>query len=315
MSIKFLLSRGLWLCVIILCCAFFTAGQKSEAQNPSGIPRSPPQLPQPTIQPTPQTKTKPTLERNFFKNILRDQVAIWTSPFSLRGKDALWLAPFGAGTALLIATDRQTAGAVDSSGSLQPMSRGFSHIGSPYWTSGVAATFYLVGRVRHDARARETGLLSAEALLDGLMVIEPIKSITRRSRPSLRGGREGFLGGGNAFPSGHAMSAWAVATIVANEYGERHPLARAGAYSLATLVSLSRYGGRTHFMSDALIGSFIGYGIGRYVFFQHHNRSLDSQEEHSDFETRSKLWPSTTPYFRRDDRRSRQYGVTLMWYF
>jgi membrane-associated phospholipid phosphatase len=111
------------------------------------------------------------------------------------------------------------------------------------------------------------------------------------------------------------MSAWAVATVVANEYGERHPLARVGAYSLATLVSLSRYGGRTHFMSDAFVGSLIGYGIGRYVFFKHHNRSLDSREVESDFKTRSKLWPSTLPYFRRDDRRPRQYGLTLMWDF
>jgi membrane-associated phospholipid phosphatase len=315
MNIKFLRLRNSWLWVVILGCAFFAAGQKSQAQNPSGKPQPPAQSPQPIIQPTPQTKTKAALERSLFKNILRDQVAIWTSPLSLRVKDALWLAPFCAGTAFLIETDRQTAGAVDSNGSLQPMSRGVSHFGSPYWTGGIAATFYLVGRVRHDARARETGLLSVEALLDGAMVIEPIKSITRRSRPSLLGGRGEFLTSGNAFPSGHAMSAWALATVVAYEYGEHRPLVRAGAYSFATIVSLSRFGGRTHFISDSLVGSAIGYGIGRYVFFKHHNRSLDSSELHSDFKTHSKLWPLATPYFRREDRRLNQYGLTLMWNF
>jgi membrane-associated phospholipid phosphatase len=315
MNINFSRLRNSRLCVVILGCAFLAAAQNSQAQNPSGPPKPPAQSPQPITQPTPQAKTKAALERNLLKNILHDQVAIWTSPLSLRWKDALWLAPFGAGTEFLIKTDRQTAGAVDSSGSLQPVSRGVSHFGSPYWTSGIAATFYLVGRVRNDARARETGLLSVEALLDGMMVIEPIKTITRRSRPLSKGGRGEFLTGGNAFPSGHAMSAWALATVVAYEYGEGRPLVRAGAYSYATLVSLSRFGGRTHFMSDALVGSAIGYGIGRYVFFKHHDRSLDSTDSQSDSKTRSELWPSATPYFRREDRRPSQYGLTLMWNF
>jgi hypothetical protein len=48
--------------------------------------------PSPAVSPAAK---KPSLESDFFKNILRDQKAIWTSPMHLRAKDARWLAPLG----------------------------------------------------------------------------------------------------------------------------------------------------------------------------------------------------------------------------
>ena len=68
------------------------------------------QTPVPSPSPTPVVYSSSNLEHQFFKNILRDQKAIWTSPFHLHGSDARWLVPLGAGTAALIATDRRTAG-------------------------------------------------------------------------------------------------------------------------------------------------------------------------------------------------------------
>ena len=47
-------------------------------------------------------------------------------------------------------------------------------------------------------------------------------------------------------------------------------LIKYGAFAIATAVSLSRYSGRNHFMSDVLVGSSIGFLIGRFVFKQHH---------------------------------------------
>jgi hypothetical protein len=58
--------------------------------------------PSPTLSPT------PSLEREFFKNILRDQKAIWTSPFHLERKDVKWMIPAGIGMGALITTDRIT---------------------------------------------------------------------------------------------------------------------------------------------------------------------------------------------------------------
>ena len=268
--------------------------------------------PAPKASPTPQTAPPPpSLEKQFFKNILRDQKAIWTSPFRLRGKDAKWLVPLGLSTAALIATDRRTAAFVGRNGSLPAVSRGFSEGGTLYATGGVAAGFYLVGRATNNQRARETGLLAAEVLIDSGIVAQGLKFVTQRPRPNNDGGRGRFFTGGNSFPSGHATSVWSLATVIAYEYQDR-PFVRYGAFAAATAVSLSRYSGRNHFLSDVLIGSAIGFGIGRFVYRAHHIDSSKTGAENNLPPKTSKLMPMIAPVY---DRRTRTYGGTLAWNF
>src|SRR5437870_3715592 len=124
----------------------------------------------PTSTPTPQPSPTPTLERKFLKNILRDQRAIWTSPLHLDKDDAKWLAPLGLSTAALIATDRRTADALDDNRTRLNVSHAISYAGSGYGAGSIAGAFYLIGRATHSERARETGLLGAEALIDSGIV-------------------------------------------------------------------------------------------------------------------------------------------------
>jgi hypothetical protein len=64
------------------------------------------------------------------------------------------------------------------------ISRYISRLGESYATGGVAAAFYPFGRATHNARARETGLLGAEALVDSGIDVQALKTITRRPRPT-----------------------------------------------------------------------------------------------------------------------------------
>src|SRR5713101_6629561 len=137
---------------------------------------------------TPKPSPTPSLERQFLKNILRDQRAIWTSPLHLQGDDAKWLVPLGLSTAALIATDRRTAGALHNDRLRLNISRDVAYIGSAGGASSIAGAFYLIGRATHNARARETGLLGGEALIDGGIVALVVKHSTQRRRP--RAGRE-----------------------------------------------------------------------------------------------------------------------------
>jgi membrane-associated phospholipid phosphatase len=262
--------------------------------------------------PTPVAKPTPSLERQFFRNILRDQRAIWTSPFRIRDADARYLAPLGASTVGLIVSDRHTAGELDdNNGLLIDVSKGISEGGSIYTTSGIAAAFYFIGRKTGNARARETGLLSAQALANTVAVYSVLKVATQRPRPREDDGHGQFFDGGKAFPSGHSANAWAVATVIAKEYKDR-PLIRYGAYSMATAVSLTRFSGRTHFLSDVLVGSAIGYGIGHYVYRTYHDPSLDS---HSGKKTRrdpQQFVPLVAPVY---ERRTRSHGLMFMWTF
>jgi membrane-associated phospholipid phosphatase len=180
-----------------------------------------------------------------------------------------------------------------------------------YTVGALATTSYLIGRWSDNPRLRKTGLLGTEALADSVIVYSVLKKVTQRPRLLEDGGRGRFFKGGESFSSGHATNAWSFAIVVAYEYKDR-PLVRWSAYGLATAVSISRYTGRKHFLSDVLVGSTIGYGIGRYVYRTHHDPSLDRPNGQTTQTTRSKLLPLITP---RYDRRSRDYGVALTWSF
>ena len=258
----------------------------------------------------------PTLEKKFFVNILRDQRAIWTSPFHLHESDAKWLAPLGLSTAALIATDRQTSGELVEHGdnlNRLRISKNISRMGSVYATGGLAGALYLAGRATHKSRLRETGLLAGEALINSSIVVNALKAASQRERPAIDHPSGRFFAGGSSFPSGHAISAWSLATVIAEEYGHHRPLVQVGAYGLATAVSLSRYTGRNHFLSDVLVGSAMGYGIGRYVYHKHHDTTLDAWngKQNSD-QARSRLFPRIIPLYYP---RAHVYGGMLAWNF
>src|SRR6185503_16641841 len=160
--------------------------------------------------PTPTAAPTRSLEREFFKNILRDQKAIWTSPFHLARKDAKWMIPAGIGMGALITTDRMTGDEIAEFDRGVAASRIISYPGSTFGVAAVAATFYIVGRRANNGRARETGILSAEAALDSLIVGETLKGASQRARPGAVRERSEFFDGGTSFPSGHSIQAWSV---------------------------------------------------------------------------------------------------------
>lgn len=248
----------------------------------------------------------PTLEHEFFKNILHDQKSIWTAPFHLKRSDAKWVVPSGIGVMALFTTDRITGDEIFEANRQINLSRYISNAGSIYGLGAVATTFYLIGRKTGDYRARETGLLSAEALIDSAIVEGALKGITQRARPLDGVERSEFFDGGSSFPSGHSTQAWAVATVIANEYKHR-PAVQIAAYGIASAISVARFTGHKHYISDVVAGSALGYGIGKFVFKAHHREALESDGAIS-----KSAWPMIMPQYKRQ---ARQYGVALTWNF
>ncbi len=174
-----------------------------------------------------------------------------------------------------------------------------------------ALAFYLVGRAKHDDRARETGLLGAEALIDSAIVVTALKEITQRSRPLSGQSRSDFFDGGSSFPSGHSIAAWSLATVIANEYHD-HRAVQFAVYGIAGAVSMARFTGEKHYLSDVLVGSALGYGIGRYVYHAHHRKTSANSGDEDESRGRSRVWPLIAPQY---DRHARAYGATLAWSF
>src|SRR5271157_1272702 len=216
-----------------------------------------------------------SLERDFVLNIAADQKSFWTTPKQMRLEDAHWLLPLGAFSAGLIASDTAIEKRLPTSPTLIQHSQSLSNYGVASMI-GAAGTFYFWGRVTQNDHARETGLLGAEALANVLIDTSLLQFATGRQRPLEGNGKGQFWHGGQSFPSDHAAAAWSIASVVAHEYPG--PLTQLLAYGTASAVTAARVLGRQHFASDAVVGSALGWWMGRQVYRAHHDPELDGAD-------------------------------------
>ncbi len=225
-----------------------------------------------------QTREAVTV-RNTPLHVLEDQGAIWTSPARIRARDLEWLAPLALATGAAIATDHRAMRDVvshDASFNNDNVNASNALIGG--FIAAPVALFGF-GHFKGNERAREAGILSGEALVDGVVVEQGMKLIFWRERPAVDSGRGRFFQSGagvnSSFPSSHAVLAWATASSIASEYPSRWT--QLFVYSAATGVSLTRVMGQEHFPSDVLVGSAVGWLVGRYVV-RHHHRHLHATQ-------------------------------------
>ena len=206
-------------------------------------------------------------------NVLLDQKEIWTSPFHMHAEDAKWWIGFGAVTAAFIATDHQTSTVFENSKGQITWGNNISKIGAAYTLLPIVAGFYGFGVLDNDPKARETGILSAEALLDSLIVVSVLKPIAGRNRPNASDDQGNFFDGGASFPSGHAIETWSLASVISYEYGHTKfvPIV---ACALASVVTISRLAAQQHYASDLVAGGAMGWFIGRYVWKTHQDHAI-----------------------------------------
>jgi hypothetical protein len=227
--------------------------------------------------PQPQSKSdsnQPVTLRSLPRNILTDQKAIWTSPAHINESNAIGPVLLVLATTVAITTDHQ----VMSSSKLQNTSLNNEASTASNGLLGgfivAPAAIYTLGYIHRDEHATETGILGGEAMVDSLVVDEVMKLVSLRERPTLDNAHGKFfqtsVGTDSSFPSTHTMIAWSSAAVIASEY--KGPLTQIAAYGLATGVSVSRVLARQHFPSDVVVGSAVGWLIGRYVVHRHqHN--------------------------------------------
>jgi hypothetical protein len=242
-----------------------------------------PDAPEPHNNPTPPAalppKPEPITLAGTPKRILLDQKAIWTSPLHLKPLDATWLLPLGAATGTLIGSDQHTMTAlVHINANDQKHFNTLSDAGVGA-LAALPAGMYLWS-LKHDApQAHETALLTGEALADGYIFSKAIQFVSLRDRPAVNDAKGQFFSSSplnSSFPSDHATAAWAMASVLGDEYPGW--LTRTAVYGLATGVSFSRILAEQHFPSDVVVGSAAGWLIGHYVYRAHHNFTLNPFE-------------------------------------
>jgi hypothetical protein len=215
---------------------------------------------------------QPVTVRETPLNLLKDQGAIWSSPPRIRGNDFHYLIPLGLMVTLAVTTDHQAMNDVVSKNKSfnDANTKASNVLVSPFIAAPVV--MYAAGHLADSDHARETGILSGEALVDSLVVEQGMKLIFLRERPTVDSAKGKFfqtsVGVDGSFPSNHSMLAWSSAAVLAEEYPSR--LNQFAFYGIATGVSLTRVLGQQHFPSDVLVGSAFGWMIGHYVYKKHH---------------------------------------------
>ena len=205
------------------------------------------------------------------RQLLHDQIGMWTSPARFKLSDATWLVPAGGFAAALFATDSSVSRHLSDKTSTLNTYRHVSDYGT-YSMVGGAGGIYLLGLMSKNAHERETGFLSGEATIDGLAVVEALKYATGRQRPLQDNGNGKFWKAGTSFPSEHAEISWAIAGMFAHEYPS--PFVKFLAYGAATAISATRVTAKQHFPSDVFLGAMIGYLTSEYVYRKHHDPDL-----------------------------------------
>lgn len=258
--------------VLFLAAGSAAWGQSFAGELPHGSP-----APAPTPTPVASDDTHPASDNpaKFLRNLAHDQKDIWTSPFKARIQDLNWLVPLAGVTAGMFNADAELAFRVNPTNSLAKHSSTISNGGLGIAVAG-GAGLYLLGKIRGDDHQKETGLLSGEAAINSFAVVEALKLVSQRARPT-DGNRKGdFFNSSSitnsSFPSAHAMLTWSIASVVAHEYPG--PLTKVFVYGVAATVSAARVAGQKHFPSDVLVGSAAGWLIGRQVYKAHHDPEL-----------------------------------------
>lgn len=224
-----------------------------------------------------ETEKEHRFNKEYLQNFGQDFVSVVKSPAGWHKKDLLALSAVLGGGIVLFASDGKIQDWFQDqkTSSSKDASHFVSHFGEGLFLSALMASLYASGEWLHKDNLRETALLSLESWLTTGVLVLGLKTIIGRARPQTGEDRTSFhpfsfRSNYQALPSGHAASAFAVAAVIGEE-SESLPV-DVLAYSLATLVALSRVHDNKHWASDVFIGSALGYFVGKKICALNHNR-------------------------------------------
>ena len=197
------------------------------------------------------------------QNVLQDQKAFFGTPFRMQSKDLFFVVPALFASSVLVGSDTALESHLPKNPNTINLASTASNAGLAALL-GTSGALFLWGQKTHDEHQRETGFLAGEAAIDAYIDTTAFKYIAGRQRPDTGNNRGNFFSGGDSFPSDTSAVSWAVASVIAHEYPG--PLTQIFSYGTAAGVSAARVIGQKHWMSDAVIGSALGWYMGRQIY-------------------------------------------------
>lgn len=200
-----------------------------------------------------------------------DSFALVTAPASWEGSDWARLGVASAGVGGLMLADGSIYDYVE--GHRTKAGEDFAKAVAPFgaqYAVALSAGLLAGGLVFDAPGTRDTGRDAVEAsVVSGLLVNVVLKPAFGRERPYESDGKTVFhpFSSHASFPSGHATEAFTVASVVAmHSDGWVVPTI---AWTVASLVGVSRVVTSHHFASDVAAGAVFGTTVGRFVVRRH----------------------------------------------
>lgn len=203
------------------------------------------------------------------KHLYRDTKHVFTSPFRWKQNDLIHFTQLSIGTCELMLLDRDFQKSVQRNRTTTT-DRVSEWTGryTKRITNLTISGLYLSGLVLHDRKSKETALLCLESVALAEGITTGLKHLIGRSRPYANKGVFDFNpmrfpppSYSLSFPSGHATTAFALSSVIAEQY--QNWVVRLLSYGFASAVALSRININVHFMSDVFWGGIIGTTVGR----------------------------------------------------
>ena len=145
------------------------------------------------------------------------------------------------------------------------VARVFKYGGEPVVTFGIPGSMLAAGVVGGSPALRRRGGRVLLSVVTAGLTTAAIKKVTGRLRPAES--TDPFLfkpfSSHDAFPSGHATMAFALATSLSEEIHNRW--ASAALYTFATGTAWSRMNDERHWFSDVLAGAAVGFTAAKIV--------------------------------------------------
>ena len=224
------------------------------------------------------SQNKMELNRDYFKEIFSDIAYIGSSPLIWDRSDWITAGWIAGGTGMFIALDEEINSAFKNNRSIytEKLMDIFEPFGNGAFTIPALATVYFLSHFHENEKAKRTALIATESFLITGLYTSILKYSFGRHRPRTGNSSTSFDGFStnknyNSFPSGHTSTAFAIATVVANQY-EKTPYIKPISYGIAAMTGLSRINFEAHWASDVFFGAALGYFTAKTLLRLHNNK-------------------------------------------
>ncbi len=206
---------------------------------------------------------------SFVRDWAQDQKRFALSPLHMKKEQAFGIVlPLAAATFALTYADADAGRYPKTRPNLRKASNYISAVGAGYALGGLTLGTLLYGHANNDSETMKMGRNGMLALASAWTDNYALKFALGRERPSDRDGEGGFWKARDSFPSGHALTTFAVASAMAHTMG-CPKWVKITSYSVAAAVSFARWGAHRHYPSDILAGAALGYFMGKSVAANH----------------------------------------------